>query len=158
NGPENFENRAALVGAEIARIEGRDLEAMRLYEKAIRSAHVNGFIHNEAVAYQGAARFYPAPGFAKIKNTYLRESRYCYLRWGADGKVKQLDHLYPDLRKEEEPTPSPTSTIVAPVEVLDLTTVIKVSQAVSAEMVLEKLIDRVMRSAIEQAGAERGLL
>jgi hypothetical protein len=36
--PENFENRAALVGAEIARIEGREFDAMRLYEQAIRSA------------------------------------------------------------------------------------------------------------------------
>src|SRR5262249_26812398 len=64
--PENFENRAALVGAEIARIEGRDLDAMRLYEEAIRSAPVNGFIHNEAVAYEVAARFYAAQGFEKI--------------------------------------------------------------------------------------------
>src|SRR5205823_12682179 len=31
NCPENFENRAALVGAEIARIEGRALEAELLY-------------------------------------------------------------------------------------------------------------------------------
>jgi predicted ATPase len=57
NCPENFENRAALTGAEIARIEGRDFEAMRLYEQAIRSAHANGFVHNEAVAYEVAARF-----------------------------------------------------------------------------------------------------
>jgi PAS domain S-box-containing protein len=48
--------------------------------------------------------------------------------------------------------------IAAPVEQLDLATVIKVSQAVSGEMVLEKLIDRLMRMAIEHAGAERGLL
>ena len=65
--PENFENRAALVGAEIARIEGRDLDAMRLYEKAIRSAHANGFIHNAALAYELAARFYAARGFDKIR-------------------------------------------------------------------------------------------
>jgi len=52
-----FENRAALVGAEIARIEGRALDAMDLYERAIRSARVNGFIHNEAIAYELAARF-----------------------------------------------------------------------------------------------------
>ena len=32
--PENFENRAALVGAEIARLEGRDADAMRLYDRA----------------------------------------------------------------------------------------------------------------------------
>ena len=47
---------------------------------------------------------------------------------------------------------------MAPVEQLDLATVIKVSQAVSGEMVLEKLIDTLMRTAIEHAGAERGLL
>jgi PAS domain S-box-containing protein len=65
--------------------------------------------------------------------------------------------MYPHLR-EEEPAAAPTSTIGAPVEQLDLATVIKVSQAVSGEMVLEKLIDRLMRAAIEHAGAERGLL
>src|SRR5262249_35294845 len=157
NCPDNFENRAALVGAEIARIEGRDLEAMRLYEQAIRSAHVNGFIHNEAVAYEVAARFYMARGFETIAHAYLREARYCYLRWGADGKVRQLDELYPQLR-EEKPLAGPTSTIGTPVEHLDLATVIKVSQAVSGEMVLEKLIDKIMRAAIEHAGAERGLL
>jgi PAS domain S-box-containing protein len=85
------------------------------------------------------------------------EARYCYQRWGADGKVAQLDHLYPHLTKEWVIS-TPTSTIVAPTELLDLATVIKVSQAVSGEMVLEKLIDSLMRAAIEHAGAERGLL
>ena len=128
-----------------------------LYEQAIRSAHANGFVHNEALANELAARFYAARGFEKIAHAYLREARYCYLRWGADGKVRQLDQLYPHLR-EEEPAPGPTSTIGAPVEHLDLATVIKVSQAVSGEIVLEKLIDTLMRTAIEHAGAERGLL
>jgi PAS domain S-box-containing protein len=155
--PENFENRAALIGAEIARIEGREIEAEHLYEKAIRSARANGFIHNEAVAYEVAARFYAARGLEKIADTYLRESRYCYLRWGADAKVKQLDQLYPHLRNED-PARGTMSTILAPAEFLDLATVIKVSQAASGELVLEKLIDRVMRAAIEHAGAERGVL
>jgi len=153
----NFENSAALVGAEIARIESRVLEAERLYEKAIRSAHANGFIHNEAVAYEVAARFYAARGFDKIADTYLREARYCYLCWGADGKVRQLDHFYSHLRREQA-AQGTTSTIVTPAALLDLATVVKVSQAVSGEMVLEKLIERVMRAAIEHAGAERGLL
>jgi PAS domain S-box-containing protein len=157
NCPENFENRAALVGAEIARIEGRELDAEHLYEQAIRSAHTNGFVHNEALANERAAYFYAARSFAKIAQTYLRDARYCYLRWGADGKVRQLDDLYPHL-KEEKPGAGPTSTILAPVEHLDVATVIKVSQAVSGEIVLEKLIDTLMRIAIEHAGAERGLL
>ena len=155
--PANFENRPALVGAEIARIEGRVLDAEQLYEKAIRSAHTNGFIQNEAVAYEVAARFYAARDFGKIAEAYLREARYCYLRWGADGKVKQLDQLYPHLT-DGDPTRGATSTIEAPAELLDLATVIKVSQAVSAEMDLDRLIETAMRAALEHAGAVRGLL
>src|SRR5258705_1090262 len=157
NCPENFETRAALVGAEIARIEGRELDAERLYEQAIRSAQANGFVNNEALANELAARFYAARGFEKIAHAYLQDARYCYLRWGAAGKVRQLDQLHPRL-KEEQPVPGPTSTIGASVENLDLATVIKVSQAVSGEIVLEKLIDMLMRTAIEHAGAQRGLL
>jgi PAS domain S-box-containing protein len=157
NCPENFESRAALVGAEIARIEGRVLDGERFYEQAIRSAKANGFIHIEAISYEVAARFYAARGFEKFADAYWREARYCYLRWGADGKVHRLDHLYPHLKRQEF-TAGRTSTIVAPVEVLDLATVIEVSQAVLGEMVLERLIDRIIRAAIEHAGAERGLL
>jgi PAS domain S-box-containing protein len=155
--PENFENRAALVGAEIARLEGRDFDAERLYEQAIRSARANGFVHNEALAYEVAARFYAACGFDEIARLYLRNARSCYVRWGAVGKVTQLDQSYPQL-KHEPPVAGPTSTIGAAVERLDLATVIKVSQAVSGEIVLDKLLDTLMRTAIEQAGAERGLL
>jgi PAS domain S-box-containing protein len=157
NCPDNFENRAALVGAEIARIEGRELDAERLYQQAIRSARANGFVQNEALAYELAARFYAARDFDEIAYVYLRNARYDYLRWGADGKVRQLDQMYPHLRKDE-PAPAPTSTIGAPVEHLDLATVIKVSQAVSGEIVLEKLIDTLMRTAMAQAGAERVVL
>jgi PAS domain S-box-containing protein len=157
NCPENFENRAALVGAEIARIEGRELDAERLYEQAIRSARANGFVHNEAIAYERASTFYRARGLDQFAELYLRNARYGYLRWGADGKVQQLDEMYPHLRTVEL-APDPTTTIGAPVEHLDLATVINVSQAVSGEIVLEKLLHTLMRAAIEQAGAEHGLL
>jgi len=155
--PQNFESRTVLMKAEMARIEDRDLDAMRLYDQAIRSARENGFVHNEALASELAARFYAARGFETIAHAYLREARYGYLRWQADGKVRQLEKLYPRLRKERS-EPGPMSTIGAAVEQLDLATIIKVSEAVSGEMVLEKLIDTLMRTATEQAGAERGLL
>src|SRR6202166_2697690 len=157
NCPENFENRAALVGAEISRIEGRALDAMDLYEQAIRSARANGFVHNEALAYELAARFYAARGFEGFAHMYRRNARDGYFAWGADGKVRQLDEMYPH-RREEERAPGPTGTIAAPVEHLDLATLIQVSEAVSSEIVLAMLIDTLMRTAIEQAGAERGLL
>jgi PAS domain S-box-containing protein len=177
NCPENFENRAVLVSAEIARLAGRDLDAMRLYEQAIHSSDTNGFVHNEALANELAARFYLVRGLDKIAYGYLRDARHCYLGWGATGKVQQLDELYPRLREQAlVPGPAPFghsrlndlapsvfaagggSTIDASVEHLDLATVIKVAQTVSSEMVLEKLINTLMRTAIEHAGAERGLL
>ena len=157
NCPENFETRVALVAAEIARIEGRALDSERLYEQAIHSARANGFVHNEALANELAARFYAGRGFEKIAHAYLRDSRHCYLRWGADGKVRQLEQLYPQLR-EAPSVPAPTTTIEAPLEHLDLATVIKMSQAVSGEILLEKLIETLLKTAVEQAGAERGLL
>jgi hypothetical protein len=130
NGPENFQNRAALVGAEMARIEGRELDAERLYEAAIKSARENEFANNEALANELAARFHAARGYETIANAYRREARSCYVRWGADGKVRQLDQLYPRLRDKAHAV-GPTSTIGATLEYLDLATVIKLSQAVS---------------------------
>src|SRR5262249_19837354 len=125
NCPQNFGDRAALVGAEIARVEGRPLDAMNLYERAIRSARANGFVHNEALAYELAARFYAARSFDDTAQLYLENARQCYLRWGADGKVRQLDQLHPRLRQDGR-APGPASTIEAPVEQLDLATVIEV--------------------------------
>ena len=177
NCPENFENRAALVGAEIARIEEREIAAEHFYETAIRSAHANGFAHNEAIASELAARFYAARGLDTIADAYLRKARRCYLRWGAAGKVRQLDELHPQLREEEsvsgrrpvrngrhDEVAAPViaggggSTIGTPVEQLDLATVVKVSHAVSEEIVLEQLIETLMVIAVEHAGAQRGLL
>ncbi|MGF6721120.1 PAS domain S-box-containing protein [Paraburkholderia sp. GAS41] len=155
--PENFTDRTALVGAEIARLEGRVDDAEQLYEQAIRAAQENGFVHNEALANELASRFYAARGLEKIARVYLKDARYGYLRWRADGKVRQLEERYTYLRTDE-PTPLPTTTIATPVEHLDLATVLKVSQAASGDIVLDRLIDMIMRTAIEQAGAERGLL
>jgi PAS domain S-box-containing protein len=157
NCPHNFEARAALVGAEVARIEARPIEAMNLYERAITSARATGAVHDEALACELASRFYAASGFEEIANLYLGGARRAYLRWGADGKVRQLDQLHPQLRRDQR-APGPTGIIEAPVEQLDLATVIEVSQALSGEIVLDKLVQKLLSAAVEHAGAERGLL
>jgi PAS domain S-box-containing protein len=157
NCPANFSNRVALVSAEIARLGGRDLEAMRLYEQAIQSARENGFVNNEALAHELASRFYTARDLNLIAKSHLRAARDSYMSWGAVNKVRQLEVSFPHLREQALPARAAT-TIDASVEHLDLATVIKVSQAVSGEIVLEQLIDNLMRTAIQHAGAERGLL
>jgi PAS domain S-box-containing protein len=156
NCPENFENRVALVGAEIERVQGEPLKAEHLYERAIRSAFENGFVHNEALANELAAQFYLKRGIEKVAHSYLRDARYCYLRWGALGKLQQLDERYPAL--EEQSSLRSTTTIGTSVEQLDLGTAIKASHAVSGEIMLEKLIETLLVIAVEHAGAERGLL
>ena len=94
----------------------------------------------EAIANERAGCFYAARGFETIATAYLRDARSCYRRWGADAKVRQLEQLYPQIGAEETISDA-TATIQTPVEHLDLATVIKVSEAIAGEIVLEKLID-----------------
>src|SRR4029450_12125873 len=157
NCPENFDSRAALVGAELARVEGRDLAAARLYDQAIRSARTNRFVHIEALANELAGRFYGARGFETSATAYLKEARHCYLRWGADGKVRQLDQHYPHLFPQDRVWDS-RSAISEDIERLELETVLKALQAVSGEIVLERVIETLLHLAIEQAGADRGMV
>ena len=157
NYPPTFSDKHTLVSAELARIEGRHTDAMSLYEEAIQSARENGFVQNEGVAHEVAARFYTACGVESIARAYLRNARRCYSRWGAFGKVRQLVRLHPWLA-EESTAPVLSVTIDAPVEQLDVGTVVKASQAVSGEIELSKLIETLMRISLEHAGAECGLL
>jgi predicted ATPase/signal transduction histidine kinase len=153
--PPTFFDKYALVSAEVARIEGRDPEAMRLYEDAILSARKHGFIENEAVGNEVAARFYLDRGYETTAYAYFRNAQQCYLRWGASSKVDQLEQKLSGLA--DLPISHPNS-IGAPVDQLDLQTVVKMSQAVSSEIELEKLTQTLMRIMVEHAGAERGLL
>jgi predicted ATPase/signal transduction histidine kinase len=152
-----FGDKYALVSAEVARLDGRDAEAMRLYEQAIKSAREHGFVQNEGLAHELAAGFYDARGVESIAYGYLRNARECYLRWGALGKVRQLDQRHPKLGEQTAPSALNT-TVGAPVEHLDVATVVKASQAVSSEIELRKLIETLMRISLEHVGAERGLL
>jgi PAS domain S-box-containing protein len=156
NYPPTFGDKYALVSAEVARLEGRDTDAMRLYDQAIRSARDHGFVQNEGLAHEVAARFYAARGVQTIADACLRNARSCYLRWGADGKVRQLDRLHPHLAAAEG-NPS-TATIGSPIQQLDVASIVKTFQAVSSEIELPKLIERLMTIALENAGADRGLL
>jgi signal transduction histidine kinase/PAS domain-containing protein len=156
NYPPTFADKYGLVMAEIARLENRDLDAMRWYEEAIRAARENGFVQNEGLANELAAQFYLKRGVKKAAHSYLRDARYSFLRWGALGKVRQLDERYPAI--EEQVSLRPTTTSGTSAGQLDLGTVMKASHAVSGEIVLEKLIKTLMMIALEHAGAERGLL
>jgi PAS domain S-box-containing protein len=156
NYPPTFADKLALVSAEIARIEKRDADALRLYEEAIHCAREYGFVQNEGLAHELAAQHYLARNLETAGYAHLRSARNCFDRWGARGKVKQLDERYPRLR--EGRTPAPSGTIDPPVGQLDVETVVEASQAISSEMALPRLVENLLQIAVENAGAERGLL
>ena len=156
NYPPTFHGPYALVSAEIARVRGQDLEAMRLYEEAIRAASENGFVQNTALAHELAARFYRGRGFNLTADAYLREAHTCYARWGADGKVEQLERQSPRLLEQRPLTPA--ATFLARPEQIDMLSLIKASQAISSEIVLERLVRMLFHVVLEQGGAQRGCL
>ena len=153
----NFTDRLTLLAAEIARIEGRELEAEQLYEEAIRLAREAGFVQIEAIAAECAARFYESRGIRTVVLAYLANARDCYLRWGAAAKVRQLERSNPHLPASDlDRIPSTVSDV--PLHQLDVNALFRASRALSGEIELNTLVRTLMRVVIEHAAAERGIL
>ncbi|MBN3896729.1 MAG: AAA family ATPase [Nostoc sp. NOS(2021)] len=154
--PANFLHKSQLVAAEIAKIEGRDLEAMRLYEQSIASASEQGFVQYEALANELGAKFYLEQEFKLIAKTYLQAAKNAYMRWEASAKVKHLEESYPQLLPQQQLVSN--GTFITTGEHLDFLSVVKASQTISSEIVLSRLLKTLMQIVIEQAGAEIGYL
>ena len=157
--PGNFDNRYLLVSAELARIGGRDMEAMRAYDAALASARAGGFVHHEALAGELAAAFYRARGFDKIALAYARDALQACARWGAYGKMRELERQFPGLVRVPSPLPGALAPVAgASAESLDLMAALRASQAVSGAIDIADLTATLLRLVIEHAGAGHGLL
>ncbi len=153
--PSSFAARARLVAAEVARLDGRPLEAMQLYQRAINEAEANGLVHVEALARELAAAFYQQQGIAEFARLQLREARACYLRWGADAKVRALDREH---GAASASTPPVLTTFIARTSALDLMSVLKASQTISAAIDIDDLARTLMRVVLEHGGGQRACL
>ena len=163
--PMNFQHKYELVEAEKARVLGQIATAMELYDRAIAGAREQGYIQEEALANERAAEFYFSLGKEKFAQIYLTESYYGYAQWGATAKLKQLEARYPQIlaRRTNQETFNKegarrTASTTDSTASLDLATVLKASQALSGEIVLDELLVKLMKIAIENAGAETGFL
>ncbi len=161
--PMNFQHKYELVEAEKARVLGETLLAMEYYDCAIRGAKEQGYIQEEALAYERAAEFYLSLGREEIATTYMSQAYYGYLAWGALAKVKDLESRYPQLlapvsaRFPLQPLVSgnqPVFKSTKTTEVIDLTTVIQASQSLANEITLDKLIEKLMQILMKNAGAQ----
>ncbi|MFS8065285.1 MAG: sensor histidine kinase, partial [Byssovorax sp.] len=156
NCPGNFLCTHALVSAEAARVAGDTAGAGRLYEQAISSARASELVQHEALANELCARFYQGLGLETTAKGHLREAHACYARWGADGKVRQLEQRHPEL--SEQGALAATQSFAASAQQLDIISVLKASQSISSEIVLSRLVETLIRIVIESAGAQKGYL
>jgi predicted ATPase/GAF domain-containing protein len=162
NCPHNYRHCLRLVDAEIARVKG-ELDAVRLYDLAIADARTSGFLHHEALASELAAKLYRALSNLEIAATYMTDAHACYVRWGALAKVAQIEQRYADLLVVNMPaalssTGTATSRQRLSARSFDVTAVMRAAQAIASEIVLPRVVERLLRIAVAHAGAQRGAL
>jgi predicted ATPase len=166
NCPENFLCQSLLLAAEIERVTGGVLSAMNLYGRAVRCAEETNMLQHRALANELYARFWLGLGQDRLTATFMTEARSCYMEWGARAKAEELDRKYAEVlsrqmgRSSQAQAESAASQATGEVraETLDVVTAMRAAQAIAGESELERLLARLMRIAIENAGAERGSL
>ncbi|MBW4513558.1 MAG: diguanylate cyclase [Scytonematopsis contorta HA4267-MV1] len=165
NAPMNYQHKYELVEAEKARVLGQILAAMKYYDSAIAGAQKNKYIQEEALAYELAAKFYLNLGRQEIAQTYMTKAHYNYICWGAIAKVKDLESKYPHIiiysqkdLKLAQNNNSNSSNTSSNSQALDSATIIKASQTIASEIILEKLLKKLMTIVIENAGAQTAFL
>ena len=164
--PDNFLHKSLLISAEIARLEGEDWRAAEFYDRAIEEAGRNGYLQEEALARERAGLFWLSQNRRKIASVYLSEAHHGYQLWGAPRKARLLLQDQAGLiagasmsTKSSSSTSMPFLTLVSSTgAALDFAMVMKASRTISREVDLDGLVKKLIRIAVETAGAQRGYL
>ncbi|BAY98933.1 serine/threonine protein kinase with two-component sensor domain [Tolypothrix tenuis PCC 7101] len=177
--PENFAHKCALVNAILSILLGQKAEAIELFDRAISGAKINGYLQEEALANELAAKFYLEWGKEKIAASYLQEAYYCYARWGANAKVNDLEQRYPQLLRpilqaqhSQQTILETLATISAPNYLhsstsskssasssinttLDFATLLQTCQILSSTIDLDELLSILTQTMLQNSGADK---
>jgi diguanylate cyclase (GGDEF)-like protein/PAS domain S-box-containing protein len=171
--PMNYLHKYLLVEAERARVLGKNHKAREYYHKAIALAQEHEYLQEEALAYELAAKFYQSrPEENQLAHYYFRNAYYAYQRWGANAKLRDLETRYAETFFQPEvcsnaPGKGILSALTTSISystqynlssVLDLNSVLKASQTIFEEIILDKLLAKLIKIVIENAGAQQGTL
>lgn len=162
--PAQFLAMQHLLDAEAARIGGRDLEAIGHFEQSVAEALARGFVLHAALASERAGLFYLRRGRRALAAVYLQDAHLGFARWGANAKAHQLSAAHDELlspssaRASHASGHATTTTRVLNGGSLDVEGLLRAAQAVAGELILDKLLDRLMRIVMLRAGAQRGFL
>ncbi|MFT7185432.1 MAG: diguanylate cyclase (GGDEF)-like protein [Pseudohongiellaceae bacterium] len=163
--PENFSNKYQLVEAERSAVmKDRSLNTIEAYQSSISLAMGSGFLHEEAVANERLAEYLLANNQPDIAKVYLTRAFHLYQQWGAESKLGQLQHKHPLLLGEfyQNYTTKNTNTALQlqdeQTSLLDFYSIMKATQAISGEIVLQNLLETMMNLVLENAGGKKGYL
>ncbi len=164
--PQNYQHKYDLLKAELLRLIGDEYNARLWYDKAIKGASVNDYIHEEALCYELAGRFYLSQESEDLASFYLKASYNAFREWGAQAKLRQMEQMFPRYVSGVDRVAGSmvssgsvdNKTSMVHGSVLDITTVLKAANSISGEVVLSNLLTVLMRVVIENAGAQKGVL
>ncbi len=163
NCPENFAHKYYLVSAQLAAFEDAPIDAvMGLYEKTLAAIGEGDFPQMLALINELQGEYWIGRGNDTIGKAFLRQAHYYYGQWGSSRKTTAMERKYPgwfptrnsapgSLGARRSPHGQPISN-----EALDITSIIKSTQAISSEIKTERLLKTLLQTIIENAGAESG--
>lgn len=163
--PTNYQHKALLIRAELARVRDEAQLAMETYARAIDAASESGFIHMEALSNELYARYWQEQQQRQLASNFIREAYYHYQRWGASAKCKQIEAVWPqimfraiELRRSSAASTGSFGAISSSVGMLDLHSLLKASRSLSQEVHIDGLLQKLLGIVLENAGAEYGAI
>ncbi|MBD2165355.1 AAA family ATPase [Calothrix membranacea FACHB-236] len=177
--PCNHQHRWELVAAERDRVLGNRFDAMEHYDLAIAGAKTHGYLQEEALSNELAAKFYLEWGKEKVAAGYMQEAYYCYARWGAKAKTDDLENRYPNLLHPilqqavqslnlletlasstalnvSMSTSTKTNHTSSSINnALDFAAILKASQSLSSTIHLDELMYQLTQMILQHSGGDR---
>jgi predicted ATPase/serine phosphatase RsbU (regulator of sigma subunit) len=145
-------------------VSGDMNKAERFFSAAIQQARKQRDIIHEGLLNEFAMKFYLARNDEEAARERMAAAFAGYFRWGAIGVLNNLTKMYPNLAPANMPTPgrdfdeTMTDATGTRAVSLDLSSVLKASQTISGEIMLERLLASMLKIVMENAGAQKGYL
>jgi len=170
-----------ILQAELAWLSSDSTSALEHYERAAKNARKLGLANDEALAYELAARQCERASRSDFARLFVRNAYQAYLRWGALAKVNQMEQEFHSMIADQRHSRTETGTWsvgdlvdltvrdFASVSgtygsqelgqrILDTTTVLRAAQTISGEIVLDRVLTKLLRLALEHAGAQKACM
>ncbi|MBC7659381.1 MAG: diguanylate cyclase [Chitinophagaceae bacterium] len=157
--PMNFSHKYLLIKAEWLSLTGHVYAAQTHYDLAIAGARTEHYLQDEALANELAAKFHLKHGRQTAAYAYMKRARYNYERWGAHAKSRQLEERFPQMLTSYSGERALTGSLATmSSSTIDITTLKRALLAIAEENVHSRMLEKIISSAIEFAGAQKGAL